>query len=108
MKSIGGSFRTLALMAARGHVFGAGPTEFPVTNAARSAEITQATTGANWRLTIFGAQTMLFTHRRNWLVITAVLFLGSGFIPAGHGMRGRLRPARWEGSAGSSHQRRRF
>ena len=57
-ESIGGPFRSLALLAPRGRVFGTGPNDFPVTHTAASAEITSAMTGTDWRLTVVGARTI--------------------------------------------------
>lgn len=56
-ESIGGPFRRLALLAPRGRVFGTGANDFPVTHTAASAQITQAMTGPDWRLTVGGAKT---------------------------------------------------
>ncbi len=44
-ESIGGPFRSLALLAPRGRVFGTGPNDFPVNHTAASAQITPAMTG---------------------------------------------------------------
>ena len=63
-ESIGGPFRSLALLAPRGRVFGTGPNDFPVTHTAASAEITTAMTGADWRLTVVGARTISFTRQQ--------------------------------------------
>jgi DMSO/TMAO reductase YedYZ molybdopterin-dependent catalytic subunit len=63
-ETIGGPFRPLALLAPRGRVFGNGPNDFPVTHTAETAEITSATTGADWRLTVVGARTISFTRQQ--------------------------------------------
>lgn len=63
-QSIGGPFRRFALLAPRGRVFGTGPNDFPVTHTAASAQITQAMTGADWRLTVVGARTVSFSRQR--------------------------------------------
>jgi DMSO/TMAO reductase YedYZ molybdopterin-dependent catalytic subunit len=62
--SIGGRFRSLALLAPRGRVFGTGPNDFPVTQTAASAQITSAMTGADWRLTGVGARTISFSRQQ--------------------------------------------
>jgi Oxidoreductase molybdopterin binding domain len=62
--SIGGPFRSLALLAARGRVFGTGPNDFPVNQTAASARITPAMTGADWRLTVVGARTISFSREQ--------------------------------------------
>ena len=63
-ESIGGPFRRLALLAPRGRVFGTGPNDFPVTHTAAAAQITQAMTGADWRLTVVGARTVSFSREQ--------------------------------------------
>ena len=63
-ESIGGPFRSLALMAPRGRVFGTGPNDFPITHTAALAEVTPGMTRANWRLTVVGARTMSFTREQ--------------------------------------------
>jgi hypothetical protein len=63
-ESIGGPFRSLALLAPRGRVFGTGPNDFPVTHTARTAEITSAMTGADWRLRLVGARTKSFSRQQ--------------------------------------------
>jgi DMSO/TMAO reductase YedYZ molybdopterin-dependent catalytic subunit len=61
-ESIGGPFRTLALLAPRGRVFGTGPNDFPVTHTAATAQITSAMADADWRLTVVGARTVSFSR----------------------------------------------
>ena len=61
-ESIGGPFRSLALLAPRGRVFGTGPNDFPVTHTAASSEITSAMTGVDWRLSVIGTRTISFTR----------------------------------------------
>lgn len=61
-ESIGGPFRKFALLAPRGRVFGTGPNDFQVTHTAESAQVTEAMTGADWRLTVVGARTMSFSR----------------------------------------------
>jgi hypothetical protein len=63
-ESIGGPFRSLALLAPRGRVFGTGPNDFPVTHTAAYAEITSAMTGADWRLTVVGARAISFSRQQ--------------------------------------------
>ena len=63
-ESIGGPFRRLALLAPRGRVFGTGPTTFPVTHTAASAEITSAMTGADWRVNVVGARTVSLSRQQ--------------------------------------------
>ena len=58
-ESIGGPFRRLALLAPRGRVFGTGPNDFQVTHTAASSQITEAMTGADWRLAVVGASDSL-------------------------------------------------
>ncbi|MGH2843193.1 MAG: molybdopterin-dependent oxidoreductase, partial [Solirubrobacteraceae bacterium] len=54
--SIGGPLRRVALLAARGRVFGTGPNDFPVTHTAAAAGITRARASAGWRLAVVGAR----------------------------------------------------
>jgi DMSO/TMAO reductase YedYZ molybdopterin-dependent catalytic subunit len=61
-ESIGGPFRSLALLAPRGRVFGTGPNDFPVTHTAAWAQVSSGMTGADWRLTVFGARTLSFSR----------------------------------------------
>jgi DMSO/TMAO reductase YedYZ molybdopterin-dependent catalytic subunit len=56
-QSIGGPVRRFALLAPRGRVFGTGPNDFQVNHTAASAQITEAMTGPDWRLTVVGART---------------------------------------------------
>ena len=63
-ESIGGPFRRLALLAPRGHVYGTGPNDFPVTHTAAWAEVTPAMTGVDWRLSVVGAQTVSFSRQQ--------------------------------------------
>jgi DMSO/TMAO reductase YedYZ molybdopterin-dependent catalytic subunit len=63
-ESIGGPLRSLALLAPRGRVFGTGPNDFPVTHTAAWAEVTLATTGAGWRLTVVGSRTISFSRQQ--------------------------------------------
>jgi DMSO/TMAO reductase YedYZ molybdopterin-dependent catalytic subunit len=63
-QSIGGPFRSLALLAPRGRVFGTGPNDFPVTHTAAWAEVTSAMTGADWRLTVVGSRTIAFSRQQ--------------------------------------------
>jgi DMSO/TMAO reductase YedYZ molybdopterin-dependent catalytic subunit len=63
-ESIGGSFRSLALLAPRGRVLGHGPNDFPVNHTAEAAQITPAMTGAAWRLTVVGARTLSFSRQQ--------------------------------------------
>jgi DMSO/TMAO reductase YedYZ molybdopterin-dependent catalytic subunit len=57
-ESIGGPFRRFALLAPYGRVFGTGPNDFPVRQTADSAQITDAMTGPDWRLTVLGGRTV--------------------------------------------------
>lgn len=63
-ESIGGAFRSLALLAPRGRVFGTGPNDFTVNVTAAAAGITSAMTGSAWRLTVVGGRTMSFTREQ--------------------------------------------
>jgi DMSO/TMAO reductase YedYZ molybdopterin-dependent catalytic subunit len=63
-ESIGGPFRSLALLAPRGRVYGTGPNDFPVTHTAASAEISPAMTGADWRLIVVGARTFSLSRQQ--------------------------------------------
>lgn len=63
-ESIGGPFRSLALLAPRGRVFGTGPNDFPVTHTAAWAQVTSAMTGADWRLTVVGGRTISFSRQQ--------------------------------------------
>jgi hypothetical protein len=63
-ESIGGPFRSLGLLAARGRVFGTGPNDFPVTHTAAAAKITPAMTAADWRLTVVGARTISLSREQ--------------------------------------------
>ncbi|MFZ0091790.1 MAG: molybdopterin-dependent oxidoreductase [Solirubrobacteraceae bacterium] len=63
-ESIGGPFRRLALLAPRGRVFGTGPNDFPVTHTAASAQITEAMTGADWRVAVVGARTVSLSRQQ--------------------------------------------
>lgn len=63
-ESIGGPFRSLALLAPRGRVFGTGPNDFPVTHTAAWAQVTPAMTGEDWRLTVVGARTLAFSRQQ--------------------------------------------
>lgn len=63
-ESIGGSFRSMALLAPRGRVFGTGPNDFPVTHTAALTGVTSAMTGADWRLTVVGARTVSFSRQQ--------------------------------------------
>ena len=63
-QSIGGPFRSLALLAPRGRVFGTGPNDFPVTHTAATAQITPAMTGPAWRLRAVGGRAMSFTREQ--------------------------------------------
>ena len=63
-ESIGGPFRSLALLAPRGRVFGTGPNDFPVTHTAAYAQITSAMTGPDWRLSVVGARTISFSRQQ--------------------------------------------
>lgn len=63
-ESVGGPFRRLALMAPRGRVFGTGPNDFQVTHTAASSQITQAMTGADWRLAVVGATTVSLSRQQ--------------------------------------------
>lgn len=63
-ESIGGPFRSLALLAPRGRVFGTGPNDFPVTHTAAWAGVTSKMIGADWRLTVVGAQTISFSRQQ--------------------------------------------
>ena len=63
-ESIGGPFRSLALLAPRGRVFGTDPNDFPVTHTAAWAEVTSAMTGADWRLGVVGARSVYFTREQ--------------------------------------------
>ena len=63
-ESIGVPFRSLALLAPRGRVFGTGPNDFPVTHTARWAGITSAMTGPDWRLTVVGERTIAFSREQ--------------------------------------------
>ena len=63
-ESIGGPFRSLALLAPRGRVYGTGPNDFPVTHTAAWAEVTPAMTGIDWRLTVVGQQTMSLSRQQ--------------------------------------------
>jgi DMSO/TMAO reductase YedYZ molybdopterin-dependent catalytic subunit len=62
--TIGGPFRSLALLAPRGRVFGTGPNDFPVTGTATAAQITSAMTDSNWRLTVIGARTISLSRQQ--------------------------------------------
>lgn len=53
-ETIGGPLRRVALLAARGRVFGTGPNDFAITTTAASARITPAMTGRAWQLSISG------------------------------------------------------
>jgi DMSO/TMAO reductase YedYZ molybdopterin-dependent catalytic subunit len=56
-QSVGGPARRLALLAPRGQsVFDDGPNGFPVNKTAATARVTPRFTGADWRLTIEGAE----------------------------------------------------
>jgi DMSO/TMAO reductase YedYZ molybdopterin-dependent catalytic subunit len=63
-ESIGGPFRSVALLAPRGPVFGTGPNDFPVTHTAASADVTPAMTGADWRLSLVGARTISISRQQ--------------------------------------------
>jgi DMSO/TMAO reductase YedYZ molybdopterin-dependent catalytic subunit len=62
--SIGGPFRSLALLAPRGRVFGTGPNDFPVTHTAASAQIASSMTGSGWRLSVVGGRTISLTRQQ--------------------------------------------
>lgn len=51
-------WRPTALLSARGRSYGTGPNAFQVNRTARTAQITAADTGADWRLTVVGARTV--------------------------------------------------
>jgi DMSO/TMAO reductase YedYZ molybdopterin-dependent catalytic subunit len=61
-ESIGGLFRRVALLAPRGRVFGTGPNAFQVNHTAAAAAITDAMTGAGWRLNLAGARTITLSR----------------------------------------------
>lgn len=63
-ESIGGPFRSLALLAPRGRVYGTGPNDFPVTHTAAWANVTSAMTADDWRLTVVGARTVSFSRQQ--------------------------------------------
>jgi len=63
-ESVGGRFRSLALLAPRGRVFGTGPNDFPVTHTAAWAEITSAMTSADWRLGLVGTRAISFSRQQ--------------------------------------------
>jgi DMSO/TMAO reductase YedYZ molybdopterin-dependent catalytic subunit len=51
-------WRPSALLAARGRSYGDGANDFQVNRTARTAQVTPALTGADWRLTVVGARTV--------------------------------------------------
>jgi DMSO/TMAO reductase YedYZ molybdopterin-dependent catalytic subunit len=51
-------WRQGALLAARGQSYGTGPTDFQVNRTAKTAQITAADTGPDWRLTVVGHRTV--------------------------------------------------
>ena len=51
-------WRPSALLAARGRSYGNGPTDFQINRTAKTAQITAAVTGADWRLELVGTTTM--------------------------------------------------
>ena len=53
-QSIGGPLRRLALLAPHGRSLGSGPNDFQINKTAASVGITEAQTGASWRLVIRG------------------------------------------------------
>lgn len=49
-------YRPSALLSSRGRSYGSGPTDFQVNRTARTAKISDADTGAGWRLEVVGAK----------------------------------------------------
>ncbi|GAC1610506.1 MAG: molybdopterin-dependent oxidoreductase [Mycobacteriales bacterium] len=55
-------WRSTALLSARGQSYGRGPSAFQVNRTARTAQITAADTGADWRLTVVGRSTVVLSR----------------------------------------------
>ena len=61
-QTLGDSVRPSALLSARGRSYGDGPTDFQVNRTARTAGITDANTGAGYRLALRGATPVVLTR----------------------------------------------
>lgn len=57
-QTVGGPFRSLALLAPRGRVYGSGPNDFPINRTAAASAISRAAVGPAWRLQLDGARTI--------------------------------------------------
>jgi DMSO/TMAO reductase YedYZ molybdopterin-dependent catalytic subunit len=62
-ESIGGALRRFALLAPRGRVFGTGPNDFQVNHTAAAQQITEAMTGAGWRLAVAGKRSVVLDRQ---------------------------------------------
>jgi DMSO/TMAO reductase YedYZ molybdopterin-dependent catalytic subunit len=61
-QSLGGRFRSTALLAPRGADPGSGPNGFQINKSAREVGITRALAGPSWRLTVKGTRTVVLTR----------------------------------------------
>ena len=55
-------WRRSALLSSRGQSYGSGPADFQVNRTARTAGITDSDTGADWRLTVVGSNTVVLSR----------------------------------------------